>query len=128
MRQADLFVLPSLFEGLPLVLLEALASGCQILATALPGVVELFDGIDSNWVELVGLPRMAGIDVPLAEDEETFVSALQVGLQKQLATLQAKRQVCRISYPEEIKTLLEQYTWQGIFPRIEQLYKQLLAE
>lgn len=128
MRQSDLFVLPSLFEGLPLVLLEALASGCQIIATALPGVVELFDGIDSNWVELVGLPRMAGIDVPLAEDEETFVSALQVGLQKQLATMQAKRQVCRISYPEEIKTLLEHYTWQGIFPKIEQLYKQLLAE
>ena len=44
MRQADLFVLPSLFENSPCVLIEATASGLPFVATAVGGVPELVDG------------------------------------------------------------------------------------
>jgi L-malate glycosyltransferase len=44
MRQADLFVLPSLYENLPCSLIEATASGLPCVATTVGGVGEILDG------------------------------------------------------------------------------------
>ncbi|MCZ7666096.1 MAG: glycosyltransferase family 4 protein [Chloroflexi bacterium] len=41
LQAADLFVLPSLSEGLPLVILEAMSSGLPVVATAVGGTDEL---------------------------------------------------------------------------------------
>jgi glycogen(starch) synthase len=43
MREADLFVLPSLYENLPCSLIEAAASGLPSVATAVGGVPTLID-------------------------------------------------------------------------------------
>jgi len=43
MQQADFFVLPSLWENLPTVLIEALASGLPIVASRVGGIPEIVD-------------------------------------------------------------------------------------
>ncbi|MBK6940980.1 MAG: glycosyltransferase [Planctomycetes bacterium] len=57
---ADLVVLPSLNEGQPLALLEAMAAGVAVLATAVGGVPDLVtDGVDGYLVESADPVRLA---------------------------------------------------------------------
>ncbi len=51
LASADVFCLPSLYEGLPLVLLEAMAMGTASVATNIPGTDEVIrDGVDGLLV------------------------------------------------------------------------------
>ncbi len=68
MGSCHIFILPSFYEGLPLVLLEALASGCRIITTDLPGCKELLGDADPDLVEFIKLPVMKQIDRPEPED------------------------------------------------------------
>lgn len=50
-RSADLLLMTSLFEGVPLVIYEALAMGVPVVAPALPGNAELMDAESGALVE-----------------------------------------------------------------------------
>ena len=60
LSRANLFILPSLYEGLPLVLPEALASGCICLATDLPGVRDILGIAGNDWLRLIPCPPLQG--------------------------------------------------------------------
>ena len=76
-RAADVFVLPSFFEGLPLVTIEALACGCRVVATDLPGVRPWIEAnLPGAPVAFVQPPRMQGVDEPVAEDLPAFEARL----------------------------------------------------
>jgi glycosyltransferase involved in cell wall biosynthesis len=69
LRAADVFVFPSRWEGNPLSVMEAMAAGLPVVATAVGGVPELVeDGV-------------SGILVP-NEDHNALVGALQQLVQR----------------------------------------------
>ena len=79
-RRADVFVLPSFSEGLPLVAVEALACGCKVVITDLPGVRDWFARYASDApIWYVPLPRIKGDDPaagPVPDDVPAFEAEL----------------------------------------------------
>ena len=123
MGQAHLVVLPSFFEGLPLVVLEALASGCRVVTTALPGVVEVLGGCDTEAILMVPRPRLLGQDTPHPEDEAGFVRDLAGALERQILAARERPEVDR----QAVAELLDYYSWSQVFARVEQVYLRALG-
>ena len=80
-RSSDVFVLPSFFEGLPLVVIEALACGCKAVVTDLPGIRPwISENIPAAPVWYVEPPRMQSVDEPVAADLPAFEQRLAAAI------------------------------------------------
>jgi len=102
---ADLFVIPSDKEGMPLTVLEAMAAGLPIVAADALGVTELVEGV-GNVVQDPTPERLAHAITTLAEDVEA------------LSTLSAKSRACAEAHTwnEARKTVFAAY--QSICPDV----------
>ena len=115
MRDSTLFVLPSLFEGLPLVIIEALASGCAVIATDLPGTRDIRDRIEGNQLMLVETPRTKDIANTHLEDETSFVQNLSTAIEEMFRLHQ--------SHPNQSPDL-SYFRWSSVFTRIEKIWQK----
>jgi glycosyltransferase involved in cell wall biosynthesis len=71
LRQADIFVMASFAEGLPVVLMEAMAAGVPVVATRIAGIPELVDDGRNGFLVPPGDPEKAATAVrQLLEDSE----------------------------------------------------------
>lgn len=124
MRKSHVFVLPSFYEGLPLVLMEALACGCRIVATALPGVHEIFNVPHPQMVTLVDLPPLETIDAPWKKDE----NMLEERLSKVLAKMIDLVQEAPMPDMDYVKMASAGFAWETIFKKIETVYFETLSQ
>jgi glycosyltransferase involved in cell wall biosynthesis len=119
-----LFVLPSFYEGLPLVLLEALSTGCRIITTDLPGCQELLARADGNLVEFIQLPSMKRIDRPSSRDADRFRSDLAGAIEDMVQRILQEPTAGQA----EIERLISTSTWDSVFARIETTYRKVLRK
>ena len=122
MGKCHIFILPSFYEGLPLVLLEALASGCRILTTSLPGCKELLGGADPDLVQFIKLPVMKQLDRPEPEDLPIVEKRLQEAINSMVARVLASPS----PDPKNIQKITSQFVWQAVFRRINLAYEKVL--
>ncbi|HYO14901.1 MAG TPA: glycosyltransferase family 4 protein [Thermoanaerobaculia bacterium] len=121
LQLSDLFVLPSLFEGLPLTMLEAAACGCPCLVSGLPTIASWVpeEWTARGWFELVPPLATTDADRPVEADVPRFVDALAGALRRQLA---------RARRPEERTELagrLRGHSWSAVFERYEAVYGEV---
>ena len=80
-RSSQVFCLPSFFEGLPLVTLEAIACGCSAVMTDLPGVRPWYlKNAKRAPLIFVKPPKMNNVDVPVLSDLPAFQANLKNAL------------------------------------------------
>ncbi len=105
-READIFVLPSFAEGIPIVLMEAMASGTPCVTTHITGIPELFTHNHD------GLLVRPGNAVMLADALESLIndSSLRESIAK-----------------EALVTVKERWCLHKSNMRLAGLFKQLLA-
>ncbi|HEX2094007.1 MAG TPA: glycosyltransferase, partial [Longimicrobiaceae bacterium] len=116
MRRADLFVLPSTYEPFGLVLLEALACGCSVVATNTAGPKEILtDPVRSAGVmELVDLPS-TDRDSDVLEFEARLAGAIEVSLLRENGFGR-----------EAIAALVQDRTWAAVYQELRREYLSVI--
>jgi glycosyltransferase involved in cell wall biosynthesis len=106
LKSLDVVVLPSHLEGVPNIILEAMASGVAVIATRVSGTPELVrDGLEARLVPARDADRLGAVMKELANDPS---------LRKKLAAQGHAR-------------ALEDFTIDGMIDRYEELFVRLTA-
>ena len=122
MKMAHVQVLPSFFEGLPLVLFEGLASGCRIITTNLSGFKEIFGRANSDTINLIQLPPLETIDRPYQKDEAHLEKVLCKSILSMIAVVKKSPD---FDDPQAEK-IASDYTWPRVFQRTLAVYHDAL--
>lgn len=104
---ADIFVLPSLSEGMPMALLEAMGMGLPVVATNLAGIADVVE--DGRH----------GLLVPPGE-----VESLELAIARLLSDAQLSKQLAQAGR----KLVFEQYTVERMCRTYEELFLAVLSQ
>lgn len=118
-RQSDIFVLPSFYEGLSLVTLEALACGLLTVVSQIPGLKDFLGQTinESGAIEYINLPEMKYESLPEGKELEIFEEDLEYKLCKQIVKYKSG-----YSQSNEVGIEIEKKSWRNIYRIIEKTF------
>ena len=114
-RERDIFVMPSYFEGLGLMAIECLACGLRVVSTEIEALIELLgDKVNgSGVIEYVKLPRIYDTDKPFEEDLPQFINDLSEKLLIQIERVENAEPI-----PDYVLPEIDKHSWSNIASRI----------
>lgn len=111
LNKSDIFILPSFYEGLPLVLIEAMACGLRVVCTDLPGVQPWLNAnIPNNGVVFITPPEMENADEPIQATLPRFEKELAEGIEK----------VLRAEMPNQ--DAVQKISWDGLCENLNRYF------
>ncbi len=123
-RDSHLFILPSFFEGLPLVVIESLACGCAAIVTKLPDIEAWIhrDLIENGVIKLVPLPRLKSIDEPVDSDIEGFIDKLKDSIEHYAESFFKNK------FPDTLKffNYISEHSFENLFKKIFKIYQRFI--
>ena len=105
LRQMDLFISSSLWEGLPTVIMEAMLAGVPVVGTSIPGTTDLIIAGVNGWLAPSGNPELLS---------EEIVKAFQ-------------DPVHRLKFKIAARKSVEEFSLEKIAEKYELLYKEILS-
>lgn len=104
-QSSDVFVLPSLNEGVPRTILEAMACGTPIVCTELPQLVNVVEG--------------CGLLVPVKDSQALAEGILKIVSDRDIAQKFGRNSRSKV---------VENYSWEDTVKKTIQLYEKLIQE
>lgn len=119
LREADIFVLPSYFEALGLIAIEALACHKLVVASQIDGLEKLIGPEIKNkhLIEFTKLPRIYDVDKPVKDDIPAYIERLSENIQKQINRLDQNL------FTEEVNAEIQTLAWANIGQKIINIIK-----
>jgi glycosyltransferase involved in cell wall biosynthesis len=119
MRRADVFVLPSIHEPFGLVLLEAIACGCKVVASASGGPKDIISPamLDRGYAHLI-----PALNEEMPDDEDRYVQNLADAIRSHLEERNSKK------VRPAIAALVDGITWESVYERMRTKYIELINQ
>ena len=120
LRKANIFCLPSFYEGFALVILEALACGLRVVTSDIPGVADYLPDIieQKSALAFVELPPLADVDIPAEQDLKSYEKRLSAALEKQILQDEDFSFLEDENYLKAVRSL----SWSGVFENLEKYF------
>ncbi|MCS5421674.1 MULTISPECIES: glycosyltransferase family 4 protein [Psychrilyobacter] len=116
-NKGHIFILPSLYEGLPLVLVEALACGLRVITSDLPGIKPWFGDVinNSNMITYIDIPERVSQDQLKKQNEDVYKENIKRALLNSLDTL----------HHMDHDISLDRFTWKNLTSQLDDILKNI---
>jgi glycosyltransferase involved in cell wall biosynthesis len=123
LREKDIFLMPSYYEGLGLMAIESLACGLYVVTTEIEALMTLLgeEIKESGIIKYVPLPRIYDIDKPVKEDLPEFKENLKRDILCQIEKVREKRELHK-----EVKDKIRSFSWEGLVDNMNDIISSIM--